>query len=327
MQRLSNSDTMCELLGLSSSAPATVNFSLPELAAHGRASGSYNDGWGVGYYEGLDVRLFKEANAVADSDWVQFIANHDLRSLLVIAHTRRATRGTRSYPNAQPFIRELAGRIHLFAHNGDLPGIFASSIFQPERFNPIGETDSERAFCVLLDRMASFWKDRTSTPTLRERFLIVSSFADELRALGPANFLYSDGDLLFAHGHRRKHADTGRVEAPGLVFLQRRCQSDQEGFVASGLSIRGDNQLVSLFASVPLTSEQWQPLAEGELVAVARGQLAARQLANKCPEFREQPNYSVGGAGVKDTPQPVVNTAGALKRSIGSAAPESSCGS
>jgi Glutamine amidotransferases class-II len=40
----------------------------------------------------LDVRLFKEATAAADSDWVRFIANHDLRSLLVIAHTRRATR-------------------------------------------------------------------------------------------------------------------------------------------------------------------------------------------------------------------------------------------
>jgi predicted glutamine amidotransferase len=153
------------------------------------------------------LRLFKEATAAADSDWVRFIANHDLRSLLVIAHTRRATRGTRSYPNTQPFIRELAGRIHLFAHNGDLPEIFESKAFQPERFNPIGETDSERAFCVLLDRIALIWKDRKATPTLRERFLILSSFAGELRALGPANFLYSDGDLLFAHGHRRKHPD------------------------------------------------------------------------------------------------------------------------
>jgi len=187
---------MCELLGLSSNAPATVNFSLPKLAEHGAVAGTYADGWGVGYYEGLDVRLFKEATAAADSDWVRFIANHDLRSLLVIAHTRRATRGTRSYPNTQPFIRELAGRIHLFAHNGDLPEIFESNAFQPERFNPIGETDSERAFCVLLDRIALIWKDRKATPTLRDRFLIVSSFADELRALGPANFLYSDGDLL-----------------------------------------------------------------------------------------------------------------------------------
>ena len=278
---------MCELLGLSSNAPATVNYSLPKLAEHGAIAGTYADGWGVGYYEGRDVRLFKESTAAADSDWVRFIANHDLRSLLVIAHTRRATRGARSYPNAQPFIRELAGRTHLFAHNGDLPGIFESRAFQPERFNPIGETDSERAFCVLLDRMASIWKDRKATPTLRDRFLIVSSFAAALRALGPANFLYSDGDLLFAHGHRRKHADTGKVEAPGLVLLQKHCQNGQQSIVANGLSIQGSDQLVTLFASVPLTSERWEPLAEGELVAVARGQLAARQLANESPIFYE----------------------------------------
>lgn len=281
---------MCELLGLSSNVPATVNFSLPKLAEHGAAAGTYADGWGIGYYEELDVRLFKESTAAADSDWVRFIANHDLRSLLVIAHTRRATRGTRSYPNAQPFMRELAGRIHLFAHNGDLPGIFGSNAFQPERFNPIGETDSERAFCVLLDRMALIWKDREAAPTLRDRFLIVSSLASELRGLGPANFLYSDGDLLFAHGHRRKHGDTGRVEAPGLVSLQKQCQNDQQSFVTSGLSIRGGHQLVMLFASVPLTSEQWEPLAEGELVAVARGKFSARQLANENPIFYESPN-------------------------------------
>jgi predicted glutamine amidotransferase len=281
---------MCELLGLSSNVPATVNFSLPKLAEHGAVAGTYADGWGIGYYEELDVRLFKESTAAADSDWVRFIANHDLRSLLVIAHTRRATRGTRSYPNAQPFVRELAGRAHLFAHNGDLPGIFESNAFQAERFNPIGETDSERAFCVLLDRMALIWKDREAAATLRDRFLIVSSFAGELRALGPANFLYSDGDLLFAHGHRRKHADTGRVEAPGLVLLQTQCQNDKQGFVTSGLSICGGHQLVTLFASVPLTSEQWAPLAEGELVAVARGKFSTRQLANENPIFYESPN-------------------------------------
>lgn len=280
---------MCELLGLSSNAPATVNFSLPKLAEHGAVPGTYADGWGVGYYEGLDVRLFKEAVAAAGSDWVQFIAQHDLRSLLVIAHTRRATRGTRSYPNAQPFLRELAGRVHLFAHNGDLPRIFDSKEFQPERFNPIGETDSELAFCVLLDRMASIWKDSKVTPPLRERFLIMSSFADELRTLGPANFLYSDGDLLFAHGHRRKHADTGRVEAPGLVLLQKHCQDSQRGIVADGLSIQSEGQLVTLFASVPLTDERWEPLSEGELIAAGGGRIVARQVADESPVFYEHP--------------------------------------
>jgi predicted glutamine amidotransferase len=276
---------MCELLGLSSNVPATVNVSLPKLAERGRVSGTYNDGWGVGYYEGADVRLMKDSAAVGDSEWIQFIASHNLRSRLVIAHTRKATRGTRSYPNAQPFVRELAGRAHLFAHNGDLPGIFKSSAFQADRFNPIGETDSELAFCVLLDQMAAIWTVPGARPSPSERFLAVSSFASQLRALGPANFLYCDGDLLFAHGHRRKHAETGRVEAPGLVLLQQHCQSDQQGIVADGLSIRSVDQLVTLFASVPLTTDRWEPLAEGELVAVSHGQFAARQLADESPIF------------------------------------------
>jgi glutamine amidotransferase len=272
---------MCELLGLSSNALATVNVSLPKLAEHGRLSGTYNDGWGVGYYEGADVRLMKDSAAVGDSEWIQFIASHNLRSQLVIAHTRKATRGRRSYANAQPFVRELAGRAHLFAHNGDLPGILKSSAFQTDRFKPIGETDSELAFCALLDQMAAVWTVQDVVPTLRQRFLIVSSFAGELRKLGPANFLYSDGDMLFAHGHRRKHAETGKIEAPGLVSIQRQCQQDTMGLVASGLSIRGDNQQVTLFASVPLTNEFWVPLAEGELVAARGGQIIARQLVDQ----------------------------------------------
>ena len=155
------------------------------------------------------------------------------------------------------------------------------SAFQADRFNPIGETDSELAFCVLLDQMAAIWTVPNAMPTLRQRFLIVSSFAGELRKLGPANFLYCDGDMLFAHGHRRKHADTGKIEAPGLVSAQRKCQQDTIGSAASGLSIRGDNQQVVLFASVPLTNEPWVSLAEGELVAARDGQLAARQLVDQ----------------------------------------------
>jgi glutamine amidotransferase len=123
---------------------------------------------GVGYYEDLDVRLIKDATAVRDSDWVRFITGQHLRSRMVIAHTRTATRGIPSYANAQPFVRELAGRAHLFAHNGDLPGIFASADLQPKRFKPIGDTDSEQALCVLLDRMLPIWTDRNvRAPLLR----------------------------------------------------------------------------------------------------------------------------------------------------------------
>jgi glutamine amidotransferase len=159
-------------------------------------------------------------------------------------------------------------------------------------------TDSEFAFCVLLDQMAAVWTVPGTTPSLRERFSVVSSFAGRLRALGPANFLYCDGDMLFAHGHRRKHAETGRIEAPGLVLLQRQCQRGQQGIVTDGLSIRSDDQLVTLFASVPLTDERWEPLAEGELVAASHGQFAARQLVGESPVFYEHPAASEAAARI-----------------------------
>jgi predicted glutamine amidotransferase len=267
---------MCELLGLSSNAPSTVNISLPKLAEHGAVAGRLHDGWGIGYYEGPDVRLIKDTNAAAESDWLRFVAHHNLRSSLVIAHTRTATRGAISYANTQPFIRELAGRVHMFAHNGDLPGIFDSAQFQPTRFNPVGDTDSERAFCVLLDRMQATWTGRDTKPALRDRLQVMSSFARELRTLGPANFLYSDSEVIFAHGHRRKHGDTGRVEPPGLVMLQRQCDSNAE-FAGAGITIAGEPQVITLLASVPLTAESWTPLAEGELVAVSQGRLMMQE--------------------------------------------------
>ena len=46
--------------------------------------------------------------------------------------------------------------------------------------------------------MQPIWTDRNARPPLRDRFAMVASFARELRSLGPANFLYSDVEALFA---------------------------------------------------------------------------------------------------------------------------------
>jgi glutamine amidotransferase len=264
---------MCELFGISSDLPATLSLSLVKLAEHSGPPVLNGDGWGVGYFEGTDVRLFKDAAPAHDSDWVRFIRDHDLHSRIVIAHTRKATMGERAYRNAQPFVRELAGRMHLFAHNGWLPGILASPRFGSRRYSSVGETDSERAFCALLDRMRDVWRRPGDISSLEARLSVVSSFAAELRPLGPANFLYSDGDTLFAHGDRRRQAATSRVEPPGLVFLQRWCRRQGQGFVASGIRIEGADQVSTLVASVPLTDDPWQALAEGEVIAVLKGQI------------------------------------------------------
>lgn len=267
---------MCELLGMSSDVPATLSLSLMKLAEHGGFSGPHRDGWGVAYYEGSDVRLLKEAEAAADSELVRFVRNHNLRSHIVVAHVRRATMGERAYRNTQPFARELAGRMHLFAHNGWLAGIFDSADFRSERFFPFGETDSEQAFCVLLERMTELWRGPGEVPSIEARFSMVSGFAQDLARLGPANFLYSDGDTLFAHGHRRIQAATSRIEPPGLFVIQRSCRSGGRGFAAGGLAIEAADQTVVLLASVPLSDESWRPLAEGEVIAIREGRIAGR---------------------------------------------------
>ena len=264
---------------MSSNRLATVSLSLMKLAEHGGFTGPHRDGWGVAYYEDADVRLIKDAEAAADSEWIRFIRNHDLRSHIVTAHVRRATVGERAFRNTQPFIRELAGRTHLFAHNGWLPGIADRSDLQSRRFCPIGETDSEQAFCALLERMAGIWQRPGEIPPLALRTSVVSEFAEHLRSLGPANFLYSDGDALFAHGDRRKRADTGHIEPPGLVYLPLQCPRGEEGFVTSGLAIESSDQTMVIFASVPLSDGPWQRLAEGEVIAVTEGRIALRHPA------------------------------------------------
>ena len=149
---------MCELLGLSSNLPATVSVSIGTLAGHGKVGGSLNDGWGVAYCEGTDVRLIKDSEPAADSDWVRFVRDHALRSNIVIAHVRTATVGSRAYRNTQPFIRELAGRTHMFAHNGWLPSLLKDARNPSRRFQPVGDTDSEEAFCDLLEEMTRVWQ-------------------------------------------------------------------------------------------------------------------------------------------------------------------------
>lgn len=104
-------------------------------------------------------------------------------------------------PNTKPFARELGGRLHVFAHNGNLPGINDSALLTTGPYRPVGQTDSELAFCALLARLNGLWTG-DAPPSLDARASLLAAFAADLRPLGPANFLYADGDALFAHGNR-----------------------------------------------------------------------------------------------------------------------------
>lgn len=266
---------MCELFAMSSRLPTTVNFSLEEFARHGGVTGPNRDGWGVAYYDDGDVRLIKEPEPASDSDCVKFIEQQKLASTIVLSHIRRATQGARRLKNTQPFSRELGGRIHIFAHNGDLQDIQSRRELQLGRFRPIGDTDSEYAFCVLMHRMESRWLSGSDIPPLEDRVRIFRDLVETLRKFGPANIIYSDGDVVFVHGHKRKQKLTEPPRSPGLHVLCRRCATPGHGLAMAGIHVRpvSAEQEVVLVASVPLTHEDWRPLEKGEILVLRAGRI------------------------------------------------------
>ncbi|MGD9864220.1 MAG: class II glutamine amidotransferase [Pseudodonghicola sp.] len=267
---------MCELLGVSSSDPVRVTYSLHAFAEHGGLIHPNKSGWGIAYHEGKDALLIKEAEPASDSPWVRFIETQPLTSTCVIAHVRYASVGALSFSNTHPFIRELGGRAHFFAHNGSLKGIWTEMPLQSDEFRPIGETDSEYAFCVLLERLAVLWRGSSEKPPLSERLAIIAEAASAFRALGSANFLYSDGDVLFAHSHKRRWDEGGgsfsEPRAPGLSL------STGRNLSVKGLKVAAPHEKASVLylASVPLTSEGWTPVPEGTVLALKGGAEIAR---------------------------------------------------
>jgi predicted glutamine amidotransferase len=87
---------MSELLALSSRQPASIKLSLSTFAQHRGA----DDGWGVAFYDTGDVRLYKEPELAAESEWLAFVQQRCLSASLFISHNRHATRGVRSLPNS-----------------------------------------------------------------------------------------------------------------------------------------------------------------------------------------------------------------------------------
>ncbi len=271
---------MCELLAMSSRSATRLTLSLHALAAHGGPAHPHRDGWGAAFFEGHDVALFRESRCADDSALVRFLEDNGPTSSLAIAHIRRATQGLVSLANTQPCVREWAGRAQAFAHNGNLAGISQDAQFALSDFQCVGETDSEHAFCALMQRLRSLWLSCGAVPALAQRMAVVTQFAADLRRLGPANFLYADGDYLFAHGHRRTQALSQCIEPPGLFMLSRRCHEGHTPVALQGVQVGCGYQEVVLLASVPLSDEAWQPLAEGEVVAIAQGRVLLRALAN-----------------------------------------------
>ncbi len=250
---------MCELLGMSANVPTDIRFSFAGLARRGGETGPHGDGWGIAFYEGRGCRVFHDPQPSAKSEIAALLRRYPIRSRAVIAHVRRANRGRVALENTHPFIRELWGRSWTFAHNGQLKGVKRLPL---GAYRPVGTTDSEHAFCWMLDRLRA-GAAREPAPARLDRQ--VGELAGELSRLGVLNMLLSDGRSLYAFCGRRLCWLTRRAPfgAATLVDEDWRVDFAQE---------TAPHDVVSVIATRPLTrDETWTDLEPGRLLVLRDG--------------------------------------------------------
>ncbi len=254
---------MCELLGMECNVPTDIVFSFSGLALRGGARGPHADGWGLALYEGRSVRTFLEPTAAASSPLAAYIRKNPIKTLLAIAHVRKRTRGPVNLANTHPFVRELWGRHFTFAHNGTVRGVKKHAL---GRFQPIGTTDSEYAFCALMNHLESSFPHGYPGASALAR--AVADASREIGKDGTFNFLLGDGAQLFARC------------ATKLCYIIRKAPFRKATLADEDLEIdfstvTTPKDRVAVVATAPLTrDEAWTIGVPGQMWVFRKGRLA-----------------------------------------------------
>ena len=250
---------MCELLGMSANVPTDICFSFAGLIRRGGQTARHGDGWGIAFYEGKGCRTFHDPAPSARSEVAQFVRGYPIRSRVVVSHIRRANRGRVALENTHPFTRELWGRAWTFAHNGQLRGVKR----WPLRLHrPVGTTDSEHAFCWLLEQLRTRWDHPPSETLLRRE---VGRLAACLAKLGVFNMLLTDGRALFCFCGSRLAWITRRAPFGPATLVD-------EDLTADFSTLTGPEDVVSVVATRPLTrDETWTAMTPGSLLVFRDG--------------------------------------------------------
>lgn len=252
---------MCELLGMSANVPTDICFSFQGLLQRGGGTGPHKDGWGIVFYEGKGIREFRDPDPCVNSEIARLVQRYPIKSCYVISHIRQANVGGICLENTHPFTRELWGQNWTFAHNGQLAD---SDNLLLDKDQPIGTTDSERAFCWLLGELRAAFSEPPAPDTLRD-FLYPR--CEQLRDMGVFNCLLSNGHFLLAYCSTKLQWITRRAPFGKAQLMDADVHIDFAGETTP-------NDVVTVIATQPLTNnELWQEMAPGEMVMFVGGEL------------------------------------------------------
>ena len=250
---------------MSCNVPTDIVFSFTGFALRGGKTGPHADGWGLALYQGRYARTFLEESPACQSAMAEFIRRNPIKTLLAVAHVRKRTRGRAALENTHPFDRTMWGRHWVFAHNGTLPHIKSRRL----RWElPIGDTDSEHAFCWMLEQLrAAFPGGYPRNP--RHLWQAVADLGAELGAEGKLNFLLADGRHLFARCGTKLCHIVRRAPFGRATLRDAELQIDFR-------AVTTEKDCVTVIATEPLTRDEvWQQGEPGAMWVFERGRLRA----------------------------------------------------
>ena len=255
---------MPNLLAMSFEGELAPSFTLRCL----EAGHTLPDGWGLGYYPAGEpsAAILKEPAPAQGSMRSQLaLAWEQVASSLFVLHIRHATWGTLSDANTQPFSRTWGRRDWLMAHAGSLDHR-PQDIAGP--FEPVGSTDTEQLFCLLLNQcVARGWRN------IAEMDLdVVLGWIDEWNDIGGMTMCLSDGRDLLVHADRRgTPLWLGELAPPYTrvafgdtdleVDLTRRGAKSRKGVLVCTEELAGEHA----------GAVKWHQLSPGQLLIVREG--------------------------------------------------------
>jgi predicted glutamine amidotransferase len=287
----------CQLLGMNCATPTDFKFSLKGFCRRGGDTDIHCDGWGLAYYEGSSIRQFHDCEAAATSPMADFLSSQNIQTLNMMAHLRYATVGEVNLSNVHPFAREMWGIQWVFAMNGDLDcfktnptmklkslGPNGSPCREDSYYHPVGTTDSEAAFCAIMNALRVKFDSLPSLPVLHQA---INELCNEIVMQDSSgsifNFLLTCGEhtlWCYSFPGSRPGSDVWN----GLYYTTRKYPFSTASLkdcdhVVDFKEQTTEDSVVSVVATKPLTDdEEWIEIQRGELIVFDQG------LPNNTPE-------------------------------------------
>lgn len=253
------------LVNFDAPASPSLDINLSKLSA-----GPHALGWGLGWYPGnqptatvIKDPSARQAQVFTDSltDWSNFRSNIFFTKI-------RGAEPDYNQSEMQPFSRIYAGSDWMFMHNGDLDKVqmHAGTGDLSPRFEPVGKTDSEIAFCSLLARLEA--QGARSLSDVNPATLL--SWFSEFDNYGSADMYLTDGQTVCCyHGKRSpKPLRYARFTPPDIGQAR----------VSGAVSIMIDNpqdtfRTAFIVTSADFTGAPWTQMQPGQMILSNRAKI------------------------------------------------------